>query len=208
MNSNPFKNNRSQYNKPKRPFRERPESLNNFRGNAPKRPAVPEINCETMFPELGGNISKCKLQKEIAETNEEEISTDIAKSENYLVMANKETPVIKTTKELAPGWVHLSWNDDGKLHKYSRDKKSELSETEKKEQQQIRFSKVINKIILIMKERWYKYDAEHGLDFVNYDKELEDSDFEEVKEEYYYDYEEDLEMNEELMGGRNKDLKA
>ena len=57
-----------------------------------------------------------------------------------------------------------------------------------------------------MKDRWYKYNEEHGLEFVNYDTELEDDDFEYVQEEYYNDYDEDLEMNEELMGGRNKDF--
>ena len=202
MNSNPFKNSKPQYNKPKRPFRERSESANNFRGNAPQRPTVPEINSEIMFPELGSNALKSKLQKEIIESTEDE---DTTKSKNYLDMANKETPTVKTTKELKPGWVRLSWKN-GKLHKYSREKKVIISEAERNEQNQIRLNKEINRAISVMKDRWYKYNEEHGLEFVNYDTELEDDDFEYVQEEYYNDYDEDLEMNEELMGGRNKDF--
>ena len=85
-----------------------------------------------MFPELGGNTAK--LQKEIIE---EKILTDTKNNDNYLEMANKIAPTIKTTKELKPGWVRLSWKD-GKLHKYSRDKKIKISEVERKEQKQNR----------------------------------------------------------------------
>jgi hypothetical protein len=191
MNSNPFKNNSSQYNKSKRSSRENFVSVNNFRGNAPKRPKVPEINNEQMFPELGARSSKSK--SETITKLEEAI-----KSENYLDMANKLNPVIKITTKLKPGWVKLSWKA-GKLHKYSRERKIVLSESDKKEEEKKKLHDAINRGILEMKERWYKYDEIHSLEFINYDIPLEEDDFEEEPEEYNNNYDNDLEMNEDLM---------